>query len=366
MAVCKSHGRLLLPSPPGEPVGAAYQPARLPDETVTVTVAVPVFPSLVAVSVAEPAATPVTKPLAETLATAGALLAQVTTRPVSTLPPESLVVAVSCTVCPTATLGAAGLTATEATGTMVTVTVAVPFFPSLVAVSVAVPAATPVTRPLADTVATAGALLAQVTTRPISAEPFASFGVAVSCTVCPTRTLAVAGVTATEATGTFVTVIAAVPFWPSLLAVIVAVPGVPAVTSPFPLTVATAALLVAHVTVRPVRGLPLASFGVAVSCTACPTVTLAAAGLTVTVTTGTTVTVIAAVSPCPPHLTVTVASPAAAPARKPLLFTVATPGLVDAHVTTRPPNALPPTSCGVAPSCTVRPMATLAAAGLTG
>src|SRR5438876_3293474 len=365
MAVCKSHGRLLLPSPPGEPVGAAYQPARLPDETVTVTVAVPLCPSLVAVIVAAPAATPVTSPLPFTVATAGAVLAHVTTRPASAFPPESLVVAVSCTVCPTATLGASGLPATGATGTMVTVTVAVPFFPSLVAVSVAVPAATPVTRPLADTVAPAGAHPAQVTTRPAGGLPLASLGVAVSCTVCPTRTLAVAGVTATEAHATFVTVIAAVPFVPSILAVIVAVPGVPAVTSPFPLTVATAALLVSHVTVRPVRGLPLASFGVAVSCSACPAVTIAAAGLTATDATGTTVTVIAAVPLCPSQAAVTVAAPAATPVTTPLLFTVATPGLVDAHVTTRPANGLPPTSCGVAASCTVRPMATLAAAGLT-
>jgi hypothetical protein len=258
---------------------------------VTVIAAVPLCPSLVAVMVALPAATPVTSPLAETVAMADALLAHVTTRPESAFPLASFGVAVSCTVCPTAILADAGLTATEATGTMVTVTVAVPLFPSLVAVRVALPAATPVTSPLAETVAMADALLAQVTTRPASGLPLASWGVAVSCTVCPTCTLAVAGVTATEATGTFVTVIAAVPFWPSLLAVIVAVAGVPAVTRPFPLTVATAALLVAHVTVRPVRGLPLASFGVAVSCTACPTVMLAAAGLIATDATGTAVTV---------------------------------------------------------------------------
>src|SRR6266566_1614487 len=255
MAVCKSHGRLLLPSPPGEPVGAAYQPARLPDETVTVTVAVPVLPSLVAVIVAEAAATPVTRPLAETVATPGALLAQVTTRPVSTLPAESFVVAVSCTAAPPTTLAEAGLTVTEAT----------------------------------DTVAT-------------------------------------------------VTVITAVPFCPSLLAVIVAVPATAPVTSPLPLTAATVALLVAHVTVRPVSGLPFASFGVATSCTICPTVTVAEAGLTAIDATGTTVTVIAAVPLCPSHAAVTVAAPGATPLTSPLLFTAATPGLVDAHVTTRPLN----------------------------
>src|SRR3989454_3127393 len=108
----------------------------------------------------------------------------------------------------------AGVTATEATGTTATVTVALPAFPSLVAVIVADPAALLVTRPLGLTVATAVLLLAHVTGRPVSALPAESFGVAVSCTVCPTVRLAVAGATATAATGTSVTVIAAGPAFP--------------------------------------------------------------------------------------------------------------------------------------------------------
>src|SRR6266550_1296117 len=299
MAVCKSHGRLLLPSPPGEPAGAAYQPAWLPDETVTVTVAVPVFPSLVAVIVGAPAARPVTSPVPLTVASARLPLAQVIVRPVNTLPAESFVVAASCAVLPTKRLAAAGVTVTNATGTAVVVTVAVPLCPSLVAVNVAVPAATAVTRPLADTVATPGTLLAHVTTRPISAEPFASSGVAVSWTVCPTGTLAEAGFTATDATGaeTAVTVTMAVPFLPSLVAVSVAEePAATPVTSPLPLTVATPVASLTHVTTRPVNGLPFASWGVAVSCTVCPTGTLAEVGLTATAATGMLVIVTAAVS----------------------------------------------------------------------
>src|SRR6266568_2913480 len=96
----------------------------------------------------------------------------------TTLAPESFVVTDSCAVCPPTRLDEAGLTVTEATGTAVTVTEAVPLFPSLVAVIVLVPAATPVTRPVADTVATAGTLLAQVTTRPGSTLPAESFVVA--------------------------------------------------------------------------------------------------------------------------------------------------------------------------------------------
>src|SRR5205823_6466012 len=160
----------------------------------------------------------------------------------------------------------AGVTATEATGTAATVTVALPAFPSLVAVIVADPAALLVTRPLGLTVATAVLLLAHVTVRPVSALPAESFGVAVSCTVCPTVRLAVAGATATEATETDVTVIAAVLLLRSLVAVIVAEPAATPATRPLRLTVATAVLLLAHVTVRPVNAPPAESFGVAVSC----------------------------------------------------------------------------------------------------
>src|SRR5256885_9431479 len=83
----------------------------------------------------------------------------------------------------------------------VTVTVAVPLFPPLVAVIVAVPAPTPVTSPAALTLATPAVLVAHVIVRPVTVRPNESFGVPVSCTVLPAETLAVAGLTLTEATG---------------------------------------------------------------------------------------------------------------------------------------------------------------------
>jgi hypothetical protein len=170
---------------------------------VTVTEAVPLFPSLVAVIVAEPAATPVTTPLDDTVAIPVFELAHVTVRPESTAPFASYVVAVSCTVCPTLTLGVEGETLTEATGTVtaVTLTEAVPLFPSLVAVIVAEPAATPVTTPLDETVATPVLELDHVTVRPVNTLLFASRVVAVSCAVCPTVMLELEGATVTEATG---------------------------------------------------------------------------------------------------------------------------------------------------------------------
>src|SRR5437016_4988684 len=155
----------------------AAQPGAAP---VTVLADVPLCPSLVAVIVAEPATTPLTRPLEFTVATDVLLLDQVIVRPVSGLPVTSFGVAVSCSVWPACTLAGAGLTVTDATGTLVTVIADVPLFPSLAAVIVADPAALLVTNPPAFTLATAVLLLDQVTTRPDSALPLASFGVAVS------------------------------------------------------------------------------------------------------------------------------------------------------------------------------------------
>jgi hypothetical protein len=63
------------------------------------------------------------------------------------------------------------------------VTEAVPFFPSLVAVTVTVPFLTPVTTPVDETVATLVLLELQVTVRPVRVLPLASFVTAVSVTV---------------------------------------------------------------------------------------------------------------------------------------------------------------------------------------
>jgi hypothetical protein len=238
------------------------------------------------VIVAVPAPTPLTSPPDDTVATLPALVAQLIARPDSALPLASRGVAPSCTVWPTVRLAVAGLTVTEATGTTLTVTVALPLFPSLVAVIVAVPAPTPLTSPLDDTVATLPALVAQLIARPASAFPLASRGVAPSCTVWPTVRFAVAGLTVTEATGTTLTVMVALPLFPSLVAVIVAVPAPTPLTSPLDDTVATLPALVAQLTLRPANVFPAESFKVAMSCTVCPTARLAAAGLTLTAATG--------------------------------------------------------------------------------
>ena len=75
-------------------------------------------------------------------------------------------------------------TLTDATGTFVTVIPAEPVCPSLVAMMLAVPAATAVTRPVfASTVATAVFELLQLIWRPVNTLLFASRVVAVACVV---------------------------------------------------------------------------------------------------------------------------------------------------------------------------------------
>ena len=144
---------------------------------------------------------------------------------------------------------------------------------SLVAVIVAVPTPTAVTVvvPFVElaglTVSTDVLLDTQLTVRPVRTLFAASLVTAVSDCVPPTTIGVVGEERVTELTAASVTVIADVPVFVSLVAVIVTgPPAVTAVTRPLPSTVATAALLVLHVTARPVSTLPAASLVTAESC----------------------------------------------------------------------------------------------------
>src|SRR2546426_1131944 len=236
---------------------------------------------------------------------------------------------------------------------VVTVTADVPLCPSLVAVMVAEPTVTPVTRPLELTVATEVLLLDQLTVRPDSRFRYAFAVVAVTSEELLSSTVAKTAGPIPGPAGGFVTVTAAVPLCPSLVAVIVAVPATVPVTSPLALTVATEVLLLAHVTVRPDSGFPVASLGVATSCTVCPTWIAAVAGLTLTEATATLETVMLAVPLCPSLVAVIVADPIVTPVTSPLPSTVATEVLLLVQLTARPGSGLPLASFGVAVSCTV-------------
>jgi hypothetical protein len=146
----------------------------------TETFAVPLFPSLVAVIVALPAATAFTRPVPLTVATPVLELDHVMARPVRTFPLASLVTAVAWVDCPAVSVDEFNVTATEATGTADTETVAWPVTLSLVAMMFALPAPTALTEPLAFTVATAVLELDQVRVLPVRTLPLASFRVAVA------------------------------------------------------------------------------------------------------------------------------------------------------------------------------------------
>jgi hypothetical protein len=92
-----------------------------------------------------------------------------------------------CTVPPAATEVIAGEIVTLATGAvegppLLTVSVAVPLCPSLVALTTVVPALTPTARPVASTVATPGTDDVHVIVRPVSGFPAPSRGVATNWT----------------------------------------------------------------------------------------------------------------------------------------------------------------------------------------
>jgi hypothetical protein len=239
--------------------------------TVTVTVADPPLPSLVAVMVLVPAARAVTRPAALIDATLVVPDVQTIDRPVRTLLFASLRMAVAWVVPPTVSDGEAIDTVIVATGARATVTVAEPVLPSLVAVMVLVPAARAVTTPSELTDATLLVPELHAMGRPVRTLLFASLSVAVAWVVAPTVMDEEARETATLATGTLLTVRAAEPLCPSLVAVMLHVPTPTEVTIPEGPTVATAALLVDQATDRPINTLLLASFRVALACVVAPT-----------------------------------------------------------------------------------------------
>jgi hypothetical protein len=187
---------------------------------------------------------------------------------------------------------------------------------------------------------TVGSLETQLTVRPESELPAASFGVAVNTCVAPTIT----GVTGTEsvtvATGAGLTVRVALPVLPSLIAMICTEPALTEVTSPVEETVAMELLPELHDTLRPVRILPLPSRVVALACVVCPTVIVVDARETVTIATGTGTTVIEEAPVLPSLVAVIVALPSATAVTRPLAETVAIDGALDDHATVRPLRTL--------------------------
>jgi hypothetical protein len=121
-----------------------------------------------------------------------------------------------------------------------------------------------------------------------------------------------------------VTVSAEIPLFPSLVAVMVAMPGATAFTSPVTrFTVATAELSELQATLLPESTLPFTSSVIAVACVAPPATIEVSARDTVTVATGAGVTMIAPVALFSSLVAVMVALPAERAVTKPVSETVA-------------------------------------------
>ena len=201
---------------------------------------------MVTVIVAVPTDTPVTRPVALTVATAVLLLLQVTFWFVAL---AGVIVAVNCCVPPIKIEAVVGDTLTPVTSIGFTeITLVAVLEPScVVTVMVAVPTDTPVTSPLALTVATAVFELLQVTLWFVA---FAGAIVAANCCVPPIKIEAVVGLTVTPVTRIGLTVMTEVAVkLPSAVGTVrVAVPTETPVTSPVALTVATAVFELLQVT----------------------------------------------------------------------------------------------------------------------
>jgi hypothetical protein len=132
------------------------------------------------------------------------------------------------------------------------------------------------------------------------------------------------------------TVRVVLPDLPSAVAVMVVLPSATPVTTPLEETVAMEGLADVHVTVRPLRTVPLLDLSVAVNCVVPPVLTLAGFGDTVTLATGSATTVIVAVPVPPARDAVICAVPEAFPVTTPVeVLIVATAWLVEVMVQTR-------------------------------
>src|SRR5215213_4130127 len=120
----------------------------------------------------------------------------------------------------------------ERTGLGTTSTVTVLLAPSAVARKVALPGATPVTKPAASTTATAGASEAQLTTTSLRGSPLAARAVALSLTVPPAITGPATGSTSMRARPAGLTVTVAKPGFPPTTATTLISPGWTKVTVP--------------------------------------------------------------------------------------------------------------------------------------
>ena len=259
----------------------------------------------------------------------------------------------------------AGDTMTAFAGGSVMVTGTLTCTAPLVAVTVAVPCACPVTSPVDDTSAMLPLSTVQPTGAPEMTAPFASFTVAVSCDVWPVVMVTLVGATAMLAATAAATAIPDVPIFPSLVAEMVVAPVDTPVTSPVLSTVAILSFDDDHVTVRPVSLFPTASSGSAIRCTVSPTLIAALDGVTRTDETPCGMTVIVEKPETPEALAAMRTVPTATPVTTPVLDTVAIAAFSVFQKTVAPDTGWPAPSTTDADSVTLAPSVRESVAGVT-
>ena len=321
----------VVPSPNVNDTGAIETPVTTTGLTVTAQVAVCEPSVVVTVMVALPTTTAVTKPLASTVATEVLLDDQDTLLSVAF---AGSTVSVKSEVAPSTNTKEVGATETLVTTIGFTVMAHSPVCPPsvVVTVTVALPSATAVTKPLASTNAIEVLLDTQVT---LLSAASAGSTVSVKSEAAPSSSAKEAGAIETLATGTGLTVTAHSSVWPPsvVVTVTVALPSATAVTKPSASTVAIEVLLDAQVTL-----LIEAPAGSTVSdkSEVAPGSNTKVAGVTETLVTAVaalTVTAQSAVYEPSVVVTVTVALPSATAVTKPLASIVAIEVLFDNQVT---------------------------------
>jgi hypothetical protein len=282
-----------------------------------------------------PIDTATTKPFVTVATTEGALLLHDTFLLVAL---EGKTVAINVSEAYTSRVSEVLFRVTPVTGIVVlplitvTAQVAVLLPSTVVTVMFALPMATPVTKPLADTVAIAGALLLNVTALLVA---LSGVTMGINCSVPPTGMFKDGILNDTPVTDTALTVTAqvAVLLPSSVVTVMAALPAAMPVTNPLDDTVATELALLLHVTFWLVA---LAGAILAIKVSVLPTLRLRDVLFKVTPVTVTAdaLTVTAQVAVLLPStvLTVIVAVPAAMPVTKPFV-TVAIVGALLLHVT---------------------------------
>ncbi len=309
---------------------------------------------------AAPTALAVTIPMLSTVAMFGWREVHTIRASDRTSPSPSYALAANCTFEPSASsVSAEGEISTRATredGEVVMVTCALPLFPSLAAVIVALPGATPVTSPLAETVAMSVSELDQVTGRPSRTLPPASLTSAVSWIVVPAGMLACAGDTLTEPTGVGLTVTLTEAALLPALAVIVALPAATPRTTPEPSTETTSRSEELHEMLAPSIAWPFASIAVAASWAVEPTVMVTGFGSIVTAA-GRWATATVTVSAAPVVDATICASPFARAVARPLSSTETMLGASDFQAITASPTTFPLPSRATALRRSVSPSA---------